>query len=106
MVAESVPTYCPLCVSRCGARADVDDGTLIALHPDPAHPTGKAICLKGKAAPSIVYHDSRLLHPMKRTAPKDAADPGWERISWDEALDTIAARLTAAAEAQGPQSVA
>jgi len=30
-------------VSRCGARADLSDGTLLALHPDPSHPTGKAI---------------------------------------------------------------
>jgi anaerobic selenocysteine-containing dehydrogenase len=106
MGAEPVPTYCPLCVSRCGALGEVSDGTLVALHPDPSHPTGKAICLKGKAAPEIVYHPSRLLHPMRRTAPKGAADPGWERIGWDEALDTVAVRLRAAAAADGPESVA
>ncbi|CAM3854162.1 molybdopterin-dependent oxidoreductase [Smaragdicoccus niigatensis] len=103
MSFDSVPTFCPLCVSRCGARADVADGRLIALHPDPSHPTGKAICLKGKAAPEIVYHSTRLLHPMKRTNPKDAEDPGWERITWDEALDTVAARLNAV---EKPESVA
>ena len=101
-----VPTYCPLCVSRCGARAEVADGTLVALHPDPDHPTGKAICLKGKAAPSIVYHRERLLHPLRRTAPKGDPDPRWEQITWDEALDTISRRLTAAAAAGRPQSVA
>ena len=106
MVAETVPTYCPLCVSRCGARAEVDDGTFVALHPDPDHPTGKALCLKGKAAPEIVSHAARLLHPMRRTQPKGAADPGWEQIGWDEALDTIAERLLAAKAAGGPESVA
>ena len=105
MGAESVPTFCPLCVSRCGARAEVSDGTLLALHPDPSHPTGKAICLKGKAAPEIVYHRSRLLHPLRRTTPKDAADPGWERITWDEALDAVARRLRTAAATEGPESV-
>jgi anaerobic selenocysteine-containing dehydrogenase len=104
-VAE-VPTYCPLCVSRCGALAEVDDGRLLALHPDPSHPTGQALCLKGKAAPDIVAHPERLLHPMRRTAPKDAADPGWEQITWEAALDTIAERLQAAAAAGGPESVA
>jgi anaerobic selenocysteine-containing dehydrogenase len=103
---DSVPTFCPLCVSRCGARAELSDGTLLALHPDPSHPTGKAICLKGKAAPDIVYHASRLLYPLKRTTPKDAADPGWERITWDEALDAVADRLVSAAAADGPESVA
>ena len=36
-----------------------------ALLPDPSHPTGQAICVKGKAAPEIVYHPSRLLHPLQ-----------------------------------------
>jgi anaerobic selenocysteine-containing dehydrogenase len=106
MGGDSVPTFCPLCVSRCGARAEVRDGTFLALHPDPSHPTGKAICLKGKAAPEIVYHASRLLHPLRRTKPRDAADPGWERITWDEALDAVAVRLRSAAATDGPESVA
>jgi anaerobic selenocysteine-containing dehydrogenase len=102
---DLVPTFCPLCVSRCGARADVRDGAFRALRPDPSHPTGRAICLKGKAAPEIVYHRSRLVHPLRRTRPKDAPDPGWERITWDEALGTVAARLKTAAAAGGPESV-
>jgi anaerobic selenocysteine-containing dehydrogenase len=106
MGADVVPTFCPLCVSRCGARAEVTDGTFVALRPDPSHPTGKAICLKGKAAPEIVYHRSRLSHPLRRTRPKGVADPGWERITWDEALDTVAERLQAAAATGGPESVA
>ncbi|MFC5731402.1 MULTISPECIES: molybdopterin-containing oxidoreductase family protein [Nocardioides] len=105
MGGDPVPTYCPLCVSRCGARAEVHDGTFLALLPDPSHPTGKALCLKGKAAPEIVYHPKRLLHPLRRTTPKDAADPGWERVTWDEALDTVAERLRTAASVDGPQSV-
>lgn len=105
MSGDLVPTYCPLCVSRCGARAEVTDGTFRALLPDPSHPTGKALCLKGKAAPEIVYHPARLLHPLRRTTPKDAPDPGWERITWDEALDTVVERLRTAAAADGPESV-
>lgn len=105
MGGNPISTYCPLCVSRCGARADVTDGTFVALLPDPSHPTGKAICIKGKAAPEIVYHKSRLLHPLRRTSPKDAADPGWEQITWDEALDMIAERLTTLAASDGPESV-
>lgn len=105
MGSDLVPTYCPLCVSRCGARAEVADGAFVALHPDPSHPTGKALCLKGKAAPEIVRHPTRLLHPLKRTSPKDAADPAWEQITWDEALATVAARLLALAESDGPEAV-
>lgn len=105
MGADLVPTYCPLCVSRCGARAQVTDGAFVALLPDPSHPTGKALCLKGKAAPEIVSHRSRLLHPLKRTNPKGSADPGWQQITWDEALDTVAERLSALAASSGPASV-
>ncbi len=106
MTGDSVPTYCALCVSRCGARAEVSNGTFVALRPDPSHPTGKAICLKGKAAPDIVYHPDRLLHPLRRTNPKGAADPGWEPITWDAAMDAVAERLTTAAATDGPESVA
>ncbi|WP_370939402.1 molybdopterin-dependent oxidoreductase [Amycolatopsis sp. cg13] len=104
-MATEVPTFCPLCVSRCGATATVEDGRLLALRPLPGHPTGAAICVKGKAAPEIVAHPDRLLHPLRRTAPKGAADPGWERVSWDEALATIASRLTAIAAESGPEAV-
>ena len=100
-----VPTFCPLCVSRCGAIATVSDETLVAMRPDPEHPTGQAICVKGKAAPEIVHHRDRLLYPMKRTNPKGAPDPGWQRITWDEALDIVAARLGELARSHGAESV-
>lgn len=99
------PTFCALCVSRCGATAVTVDGRFTALEPDPSHPTGRALCVKGKAAPAIVAHADRLLHPLRRTAPKGAEDPGWEQITWDEALDTVAARLGAIAGESGPESV-
>ncbi|MDA0158783.1 molybdopterin-dependent oxidoreductase [Solirubrobacter ginsenosidimutans] len=99
------PTFCALCVSRCGATAVTVDGRFTALEPDPAHPTGRALCVKGKAAPAIVGHADRVLHPLRRTAPKGAEDPAWERISWDDAIDTVAARLSAIATTSGPESV-
>src|SRR4051794_8092983 len=101
----TVPTFCPLCVSRCGATATVADGKFVTLGPDPRHPTGQALCVKGKAAPEIVRHPDRLLHPLQRTRPKGDPDPGWQRISWDEALDTVADRLRALAGESGPESV-
>src|SRR4051812_45309170 len=99
------PTFCALCVSRCGATAVTVDAQFTALEPDRNHPTGRALCVKGKAAPAIVSHADRVLHPLRRTAPKGASDPAWERISWDDALDTIAARLRAIAAESGPESV-
>ena len=101
----TVPTFCALCVSRCGATATVTDGRFVALAPAPEHPTGQALCVKGKAAPEIVRSPDRLLHPLKRTRPKGDPDPGLRRISWDEALDTIAERLGALARESGPETV-
>ena len=69
-VIERIPGYCALCISRCGSIAVVEDGRFVALEPDPTHPTGQALCAKGRAAPELVYHGDRLLYPLKRTRPK------------------------------------
>lgn len=99
-----VATYCPLCVSRCGARATVTNGTF-TLNRDPSHPTGKVLCVKGKEAAAITAHPDRLQHPMMRTNPKGSAEPGWRRISWEEALDVVTERLRALAREYGAESV-
>ncbi|MGW5741513.1 hypothetical protein [Amycolatopsis sp. NPDC003861] len=81
-MATEVATFCPLCVSRCGATATVEDGRLLALRPLPGHPTGQALCVKGKAAPEIVEHPGRLLHPCggplrrERPTPAGSASAG------------------------------
>lgn len=98
--------YCALCWSSCGCISVVEDGKLIAVEPDPDHPTGESLCGKGLAAPDYVYSEARQLYPMKRTHPKGDPDPGWQRISWDEALDTAAAEIRRIAEASGSESVA
>ena len=102
---QRIPGYCALCISRCGSIAVVENGRFVALEPDPSHPTGQALCAKGRAAPELVYHPGRLLYPLKRTRPKGDPDPGWQRISWDEALDLTATRLRQLAARHGPESV-
>ena len=98
-----IPAFCPLCVSRCGCEAVVENGRLVAIEPDPSHPTGKALCAKGRAAPALVEAPDRLLYPLRRTRPKGDADPGWQRISWDEALDETAAAMRRIATESGPR---
>ena len=100
-----VPGFCPLCVSRCGSIATVEDGRFIRLSANPNHPTGKALCIKGKVAPELVYSPQRLRTPLKRTKPKGSADPGWREIGWDEALDIVAERLERIAKEHGPETV-
>ena len=101
-----IPAYCPLCVSRCGCEAVVENGRLVAIEADPSHPTGAAICAKGRASPELVEASDRLLFPLRRTRPKGDPDPGWRRITWDEALDETAASLKRIAAESGPEAVA
>jgi len=101
-----IPAFCPLCVSRCGCEAVVEDGRLVGIEPDPSHPTGKALCAKGRASPQLVEASDRLLYPMRRTRPKGDPDPGWQRITWDEALDETATEMRRIADESGPEAVA
>ena len=102
---QHIQGYCGLCIARCGTVAVVEDGRFTRLEPDPTHPTGQALCAKGRAAPELVYRPERLTHPLRRTRPKGDADPGWERISWDEALDLTAAAMRRIARRHGPEAV-
>jgi anaerobic selenocysteine-containing dehydrogenase len=79
---------------------------MVALEPDQSHPTGKALCAKGRASPGLVDAADRLLFPFRRTRPKGDPDPGWQRIGWDEALDDTAAALRRIAAESGPEAVA
>lgn len=101
-----IPGYCTLCRSRCGTLNTVRDDRLVSVRPNPAHPTGSAMCMKGRAAPELVHSPHRLRYPMRRTRPKDGGDPGWERISWETALTEVAAKLSTIRQENGPEAVA
>ncbi|MES4992606.1 molybdopterin-dependent oxidoreductase [Agrobacterium radiobacter] len=62
--------------------------------------------MKGRAAPEIVHSTDRLLYPLRRTTPKGSTDPGWVRISWDEALAETAASLGRIRAQSGAEAVA
>jgi anaerobic selenocysteine-containing dehydrogenase len=102
---KEVRAYCPMSKSRCAVICQVEDGRLLSVRKDPDHPNCLNLCPKGLAAPELVYHPERLKYPLRRTNPKTAADPGWERISWEEALDVISRKLLEAREKYGAESV-
>ena len=104
MPTQPMHTYCAMCVSRCGVLATVEDGILTKVTANPEHPNG-CICVKGTAAPEIVYSPDRLQYPMLRTRPKGERDPGWVRISWDEAMALTASRLVDIKARYGPEAV-
>ena len=98
--------FCGLCIARCGTIATIENGRFTRLDPDPAHPTGAAICAKGRAAPELVYSRDRLTRPLRRRRPKGDPNPDWEEISWNEALDQTAAAMRRIAAQYGPHAVA
>ena len=101
---QRIHTYCAMCTSRCGVIATVEDGKFTKVNADPDHPNG-CICVKGTAAPEIVYSSDRLRQPMVRTRPKGDANPGWLEKTWDQALNLAARRLNDIKENFGPEAV-
>ncbi len=83
----------------------VENGRAIEIRGDPSHPpTQGVLCTKVARYLDRTYSDARVLHPMRRIGRK--GEGRFERISWDEALDTIAQRFTAiAASSDGPQAI-
>lgn len=100
---EERVSFCRLCEAFCGTIVTVADGRPVKLAPDRANPhTQGHICVKGPAIVDIANDPDRVLRPLKRVgAPGDFAP-----VSWDEALDDIAARLAAIIAAHGPEAVA
>jgi thiosulfate reductase / polysulfide reductase chain A len=93
---QTVTTACGICSPACGIRATVRDGAIKFLEGLPGDLAGNGkLCGKGTAGAQFAYDPDRLKYPMKRTNPVKGLeeDPGWVRISWAEALDTIAAKL-------------
>ncbi|HWH78159.1 MAG TPA: molybdopterin-dependent oxidoreductase, partial [Candidatus Binatus sp.] len=103
---QRVRGYCALCTAHCATIATVENGRVTRLDADLDHPNGGVMCLKGKAAPELVYNPERLNYPLKRTHSKSDADPGWQRVGWDEALQDIARRLKLIRERDGAQAIA
>ncbi len=103
-MTEKIRTYCAMSKSRCGVVATVEDGRFVRLEPDADHPN-RGICIKGQAAPELVYDPERLRYPLRRTTPKSDPDPRWERVGWDEAMGEIAERLGALRDRYGAESV-
>jgi anaerobic selenocysteine-containing dehydrogenase len=91
----------------------VEDGRATKIQGDPAHPMTRGfLCAKVAKYLDRVYSPDRVLYPMKRVAPKGPVSDknvrptqAWQRISWDEALDTIAAKFQSAAAEFGPESI-
>src|SRR5947208_12714509 len=90
VVRGACPHDCP---DTCAMLVTVEDGRATRVAGDPDHPfTRGFLCTKVNRYVERTYHHERLLYPMRRVGAKGSGQ--FERISWDEALGTIAARLS------------
>jgi len=99
-----IRTVCRSCHGACGVIAHVKDGKVVKVEGDPNSPISHGtMCAKGLAITQLAYHPDRILHPMKKVGEKLSGK--WERITWDEALDTIAAKFQAVVDEYGPEYI-
>ena len=97
---------CPYdCPSTCGFYAEIEDGRLKAVHPDPQHPVAPAgPCRKMARYERSVNAPDRILYPMRRTGAK--GEGTFERISWDEAVREISTRWKDIIRESGSEAIA
>lgn len=106
-------SVCQMCHGRCGIMCKVKDGVLLKIDGNPYHPNNMhpderlaydtlveqatrvrgRLCLKGQAGIQTLYDPYRVKQPLKRVGPRGSGK--WQAISWDQALDEIAAKLKA-----------
>src|SRR6266581_2004913 len=102
VVRGACPHDCP---DTCAMLVTVEAGRAVRVAGDPDHPfTRGFLCTKVNRYVERTYHRDRLLHPLRRTGPKGSGR--FAQISWDEALDEIADRLSAIMRSpDGPEPI-
>ncbi len=98
-------SVCRSCHGGCGVLLHVEDDVLVKVEGDRDSPLNHGrLCPIGTVTTDLVYHPDRLKFPMRRLGARGSGQ--WQRISWDEALDEICARLLAIRDEFGPESIA
>ncbi|SDP07867.1 molybdopterin-containing oxidoreductase family protein [Desulforhopalus singaporensis] len=99
-------SYCGLCHPRCGTLLHYDEnGKVVKVSGDPDHPvTRGVICERGRLMIDHLYHPQRLNYPLKRIGKK--GEGCWQQISWDQALDEVAEKLSTLREKYGAETLA
>ena len=99
MTKRVVKTACGMCIEECGINVHVDDGKIVKVEGMPEHPYSEGfICASARSIPEYVHYENRIKYPMRKEKGE------WKRISWDEALDTIASKVKESREKDGPQA--
>lgn len=104
---KRIRTCCRGCGKmECGVWVTVENGRAVKVEGDTsAFQSGGNCCAKSQSSIQAAYHPDRVLYPLKRTNPKNADDPGWVRISWDEAYATMAEKFQEIMDKRGGPSL-
>mgnify|MGYP002509779746 CR=1 FL=1 len=104
---KHVRTCCRACGKvECGVWVTVQDGKAIKVEGDESAPQSRGhCCAKSQSSMQAAYHPDRLRYPVKRTNPKGSDDPGWVRITLDEAFELAGAGLGECVDKYGGQSI-
>jgi len=103
-IVKSVCQMCGITYGACGIDVHVRDGKIVRIEGTKGHPVNNGrLCAKGLAAIQMEYDPNRLLYPMKRVG--ERGEGKWQRISWDEAMDTIVTRLKGIIETDGARAI-
>ncbi len=102
---ETKQVVCPHdCPDTCMMSVTLEDGRVTKLTGDATHPfTQGFLCIKTNYYQERLYSDLRVLYPQKRVGPK--GEGRFERISWDEALETIASNFKRIERDNGPEAI-
>ena len=103
---KRIRTACRGCGKmECGVWVTVQDGRAVKVEGDEsAYQSNGNCCTKAQASMQAAYHPDRLHYPLKRTNPK-GEDPGWQRISWDEAIQICHEKFTEVKDKYGGQGI-
>lgn len=100
-MAEWRTTACVLCAQNCGLQVFVEDNRILKVRPDKSNPRSQGYaCRKGLNIAYHQHHAQRLTHPLKKV------EGAFHQISWEQALDEIAARLRKIVDEHGPRALA
>ncbi|MBI2369532.1 MAG: molybdopterin-dependent oxidoreductase [Deltaproteobacteria bacterium] len=91
-----IPSTCGGCYSCCSLLVHRVNGTVVKIEGNPESATNRGrLCARGISGIMTLYNPNRVNVPLKRTNPRKGLDldPGWVEITWEEALETVAARL-------------
>lgn len=104
-VTRSSVWSAPGCHEGCGVLVTTDkNGKIVDIEGDPEDPYNQGrLCPRCLAFKQVQYHPDRILYPMKRSG--ERGENKWERISWDEALDTCEREFKRIAETYGPETI-